>query len=215
MKQFVIFDLDGTLLNSIGDLASANNYALDKLGFPTHPIEAYYQFVCNGIMKLFERSLPPEERTSENLQKMRELFVPYYNEHGCERSFPYEGITEVLKTLQARGIKMAVASNKYHEGTEKLVRHFFPDIMFSSVCGQREGFPMKPDPLLVQQMMQKAQVSPKHTLYVGDSGVDMQTAHNAGVDACAVLWGFRSREELSAFHPAYMISNPRAILEII
>jgi len=215
MKQLVIFDLDGTLLNSIGDLASATNYALEKLGFPTHPTESYYQFVCNGIMKLFERALPADARTPENLQKMRELFLPYYDEHGAEHSFPYDGIMEVLKSLQARGIKLAVASNKHHQGTEKLVRHFFSDITFSSVYGQREGFPMKPDPLLVQQMIQTAQVTPENTLYVGDSAVDMQTANNAKVDSCAVLWGFRSLEELTPEHPTHIVKQPVEILRIV
>ena len=215
MKQLVIFDLDGTLINSIGDLAEATNYALAKLGFPTHPEEAYYQFVCNGIMKLFERALPQNVRTPNMLQKMRGLFVPYYDAHSTDHSEVYEGISEILKNLQARGIKLAVASNKHHAATEKLVRHYFPDITFSSVYGQREGFPMKPDPLLVKQMMQTAQVTPENTLYVGDSAVDMQTAHNAQVEGCAVLWGFRSREELEGAHPTYIIERPIDILKVV
>ena len=215
MKQLVIFDLDGTLLNTIADLAAATNYALAKLGYPIHPEQAYFQFVGNGINKLFERALPEFARTSENIRKMRDLFVPYYDAHNADKTVPYKGIAEVLKNLQARGVKLAVASNKYQAATEKLIAHYFPEISFVAVCGQQDGFPLKPDAALVHYIMQEAQVPAEHTLYVGDSNVDMQTAKNAKVDACAVLWGFRSREELAAFAPAYMISQPADLLDII
>lgn len=215
MKKLIIFDLDGTLLNTIDDLAAATNQALAQLGYPTHKTDAYFYFVGNGIHKLFERALPPQARNAEMLQRMRALFVPYYNAHGTDLTRPYEGVLEVLQTLQAHGVQLAVASNKYQAATEQLVKHFFPDIQFVSVLGQREGLPTKPNPLFVQEILKISGVAAADTLYVGDSNVDMQTAYNSGVDACAVLWGFRSQEELAEYHPAYMISRASELLDIV
>lgn len=214
MKKLVIFDLDGTLLNTIADLATATNQALEKLHFPTHPTQAYLRFVGNGINKLFERALPEVARTPENVLRVRGLFVPYYNEHGTDLTRPYDGIPAVLKQLQARGLKLAVASNKYQAATQELVKHFFPEISFAAVLGQREGLPTKPDPLFVQEILTQTGVTPEETLYVGDSDVDMQTAHNAKVEACAVLWGFRTEEELRAYSPVHMVRRPEEILNL-
>ncbi len=214
MKQLVIFDLDGTLLNTIDDLAAATNQALEKLHFPLHDTAAYLRFVGNGINKLFERALPAVARTPENILRVRELFVPYYNAHGTDLTRPYEGICTVLDQLQQRGLKLAVASNKYQEATRELVAHYFPQIPFSAVLGQREGLPTKPNPLFVQEIFTQTGVSAPDTLYVGDSEVDMQTARNAGVDACAVTWGFRTEQELASFTPAYMVHAPYEILQI-
>lgn len=215
MKKLVIFDLDGTLLNTIADLAQATNQALEKLHFPTHPEQAYLRFVGNGINKLFERALPPQARTPQHVQQVRALFVPYYNAHGADLTRPYEGIVPLLHALQARGLQLAVASNKYQQATEHLVQHYFPDIAFTAVYGQREGLPTKPDPLFVHAILRQAAVEPADTLYVGDSEVDMQTARHAGVDACAVTWGFRTREELAAYAPAYMADVPADILKAL
>ncbi len=215
MKKLVIFDLDGTLLNTIADLAAATNQALAKLGYPLHDTPAYLRFVGNGINKLFERALPQEERTPENVLRVRALFVPYYNQHGTDLTRPYDGIPQVLETLQKQGIKLAVASNKYQQATGELVKHYFPQIAFSAVLGQREGLPTKPDPLFVKEILKQTACTPQDTLYVGDSDVDMQTAKNAGVDACAVTWGFRTREELAAYHPKYMADKPQDILHML
>ncbi len=214
MKKLIIFDLDGTLLNTLADLAAATNQALDKLHFPTHPTQAYLRFVGNGINKLFERALPEAARTPENVLRVRNLFVPYYHEHGTDLTRPYDGIPAVLQQLQARGIKLAVASNKYQAATQELVKHFFPEIAFAAVLGQREGLPTKPNPLFVQEILTQTGIAPADTLYVGDSDVDMQTARNAGVEACAVLWGFRSEEELRAYSPAHMVRKPGEILKL-
>ena len=146
MKKIVIFDLDGTLLNTIADLATATNQALQHFGYPTHPIEAYRFFVGNGINKLFERALPEAERTEENVLRIRSQFIPYYNVHNADLSTPYPGIPELLGTLQEKKIHVAVASNKYQSATEKLINHYFPSIHFDAVLGQREGIPIKPDP---------------------------------------------------------------------
>lgn len=207
MKKIVIFDLDGTLLNTIADLATATNQALQHFGYPTHSIEAYRFFVGNGINKLFERALPEAERTEENVLRIRSQFIPYYNVHNADFSTPYPGIPEVLHTLQSHGILLAVASNKYQSATEKLIAHYFPTLRFEKVLGQREGIPVKPDPTIVNDILQATGLSATDALYVGDSGVDMQTALHAGVDAVGVTWGFRPRTELEAFQPMAIINR--------
>lgn len=195
-KRLAIFDLDGTLLDTVADLANATNQALAQCGYPTHPTDAYYQFVGNGINKLFFRALPEEARTEENVMRIRSLFVPYYNEHNADDSRPYPGVSELLRTLQAQGVQVAVASNKYQQATAKLVGHFFPDIRFAAVYGQREGVAIKPDPAIVADILNDTGISRADTIYIGDSGVDMQTARNAEVESIGVSWGFRSVEEL-------------------
>lgn len=214
MKKIVIFDLDGTLLNTITDLATATNQALKYFGYPTHPIEAYRFFVGNGINKLFERALPENKRTEQNILRIRSRFLPYYNEHNTDLSSPYPGISEVLHALQSKGIQLAVASNKYHSATEKLIAHYFPTIRFEVVLGQREGIPVKPDPTIVTDILRATGLTVQQALYVGDSGVDMQTALRAGVDAVGVDWGFRPRTELEAFHPKAIISQAKELLSL-
>ena len=215
MKKLVIFDLDGTLLNTIADLAAATNYALTQFGYPTHPTDAYRFFVGNGINKLFERALPEEERTPENVLRIRSKFVPYYNIHNADLSRPYPGIEELLNLLQQHHFQLAVASNKYQAATEKLVAHYFPEIHFTAVFGQREGVNVKPDPTIVFDILKLADVRKEDVLYVGDSGVDMQTAANAGVTACGVTWGFRPRTELEGFSPAGMSDVAEKIKKMV
>ena len=193
MKKLVIFDLDGTLLNTIADLAASTNHALAANGYPTHPTEEYRFFVGNGINKLFERALPEGEKTEANVLKIRQRFIPYYDVHCVDLTKPYPGIPELLKTLQQRSVQIAVASNKYQRATGKLIPYFFPDIHFTAILGQREGVPRKPDPQIVHEIMRMANVSTDEVLYVGDSNVDMQTANNARVDSVGVTWGFRPK----------------------
>jgi len=215
MKQLVIFDLDGTLLNTIADLAHSVNYALQENGYPIHQTEEYNFFVGNGIDKLFERALPEGEKTEENILKIRKTFLPYYNEHNTDYSSPYSGIPELLNKLQLKGIKLAVASNKYHEATQKLIAFYFPDIHFVEVLGQREGINAKPDPGVVYDILAKAGMEKENILYVGDSGVDMQTAKNANVTSCGVSWGFRPRTELESFQPDFIVDTAEEILHIL
>ena len=215
MKKLVIFDLDGTLLDTIADLAESANYALKQLGYPTHDVETIRTFVGNGINKLLERALPPHEQTEENVMRMRSHFVPYYDVHNADLSSPYPGIVNLLEDLQAKGIQIAVASNKYQAATVKLVKQYFPNIDFVEILGQREGINVKPDPTIVFDILKKAKVSCEKTLYVGDSGVDMQTAINAGVDAVGVTWGFRPRAELESFRPMGLIDKAKELLEFI
>ena len=214
MKKLVIFDLDGTLLDTIADLAAAANHALQKAGFPVYDTETLRTFVGNGISKLLERALPEWARTAENVERLRTDFVPYYDAHNAEQSKPYSGVAELLLRLQERGMMLAVASNKYQAATEKLVAHYFPAIRFVKVMGQREGVPVKPDPTIVFDIMEAAGVGKEDVLYVGDSGVDMQTAHNAGVDAVAVSWGFRPRTELEAFRPLAIIDRAEELADL-
>ena len=215
MKKLVIFDLDGTLLDTIADLAESANHALKQLGYPTRDVETIRTFVGNGVNKLLFRALPDEEKTEENMMRMRTHFVPYYDAHNADLSAPYPGIVALLEELQAKGLRMAVASNKYQEATVKLVKHYFPMIDFVEVLGQREGINVKPDPTIVFDILKKAGVSKEETLYVGDSGVDMQTAINAGVDAVGVTWGFRPRTELEDFHPMGLIDQAEELLGFV
>lgn len=215
MKKLVIFDLDGTLLNTIADLALSTNYALNKLGYPTHEVEAYNFMVGNGINKLFERALPEGEKTEENVLRVRKEFVPFYDMHNADESRPYPGIPELLSHLQDAGIQIAVASNKYQAATQKLIAHYFPTIKFTAVFGQRDGVNVKPDPTIVFDILKIANIEKNDVLYVGDSGVDMQTAANAGVTACGVTWGFRPRAELEEFNPAYIVDSAKEIERLL
>ena len=215
MKKLVIFDLDGTLLNTIADLATATTHSLQQLGYPTHSEDIIRTFVGNGINKLLERSLPADKQTEENVLRMRTYFVPFYDAHNADLSRPYPGITTLLEKLQNKGLMIAVASNKYQAATAKLIRKYFPSIHFVEVLGQREGISIKPAPSIVFEILKKADVDREEVLYVGDSGVDMQTANNAGVDAIAVTWGFRSQTELERFNPRGIIHQAEELLNFI
>lgn len=214
MKKLVIFDLDGTLLNTIADLAQSTNHALAELGYPVHDEDSYRQRVGNGINKLFERALPEGEKTEENVLRMRQAFIPYYNIHNADRSLPYPGIPALLQHLQQKGIRLAVASNKYQAATSKLIAHYFPDINFAAVLGQRDGIPVKPDPAIVHDILRVCPVPPADVLYVGDSAVDMQTAINARVTSCGVTWGFRPRAELEALCPDHIVDRAEDIARL-
>ena len=171
--------------------------------------------VGNGINKLFERALPEGENTEANVLRVRQKFIPYYDIHNADKSLPYPGIPELLANLQTQGIQLAVASNKYQAAAEKLIAHYFPSIHFVAVFGQREGIPTKPVPAVVHEILKIADMTSTDTLYVGDSGVDMQTAINAGVTSCGVTWGFRPRTELEAFHPDYIVERAEEIARIV
>ncbi|MCE2617091.1 MAG: HAD family hydrolase [Phocaeicola sp.] len=215
MKKLIIFDLDGTLLNTIADLATATNQALASYGYPTHDIPQYKYFVGNGINKLFERALPEGKKNQEQVLKIRERFIPYYNEHLTDFTQPYPGIPDLLESIQQSNIRIAVASNKYQQATSKLIPHFFPNINFTAIFGQREGVPRKPDPTIVYDIMKIADVSKEEVLYCGDSNVDMQTAIHAGVDGVGVTWGFRPRTELEKEHPFAIVDTTDEILKYL
>ncbi len=214
-QRLVIFDLDGTLLNTIGDLAVACNHMLNLRSLPAHTYEEYCSFVGNGIRRLVERALPDDLQTEEYVRAAREDFVSYYIEHIDEHTHPYDGIPALVTSLQAKGYKLAVASNKFQAGTEKLIRHFFPDISFVDICGNREGVPLKPDTALVDIILQKAGVALEDCIMVGDSAVDMMTAHNAGIHSVGVSWGFRSIEELREADAEHIVNTIEELKEVL
>ncbi len=210
----IIFDLDGTLINTIADLGLACNHALACAGYPTHELAEYPHLVGNGVNKLIERALPAsakqdKQQTEAEIQRLRKDFIPYYNTHNCDHTVPYDGMTEVLATLKQRGAKLAVASNKYQEATRKIIDHYFPNT-FDVVFGEREGVPRKPDPQVVHDIL--ALLPDEKVVYVGDSLVDIATARNAGLPVIACSWGFVSREELEAAKPDYLIDTTKEIL---
>ena len=216
MTKLAIFDLDGTLLNTVEDLGNATNYALEQCGFPIHPIDEYYQMVGRGIYNLFRAAIPSEYATEDNVQRMASYFIPYYDEHKCDFTRPYDGILQMLKIITGRGVRLAIASNKYQDGAEKLVRHFFGEYDFVKILGQREGQPIKPDPAIVNQVLEKVpDITKDETVYVGDSNVDMQTGANACVRTIGVTWGFRSRAELAAYNPSALVDTPAELADEI
>ena len=216
MYKLVIFDLDGTLLDTMEDIANGVNHALIACGCPTIEIAECRKLVGHGIKNLLRDALPKEMKTEEMLGKMCEYFYPYYNAHISDFTRPYAGIPEALKTISERGIKLAVASNKFQAGTEELVRKFFGDIDFVAVLGQREGYSIKPDAGVVFEIMDEVpEIKAEDVLYCGDSDVDMQTGNNAGVRTLAVTWGFRPLEMLQAHRPWRIIDNTSEICDVI
>jgi phosphoglycolate phosphatase len=215
MKKLVILDLDGTLLNTIMDLGTATNYALSQMGFNTHPIASYNNMVGNGVRKLLERALPDDERSPHNIDEMRRHFMVYYDEHLWDKTTVYPGVRELLDELVSRGINIAVASNKYQSAVDRLVQHFFGDLKWAAVYGQREGVPVKPDPSVVFEVLTDCPTPKDDVLYVGDSGVDMATAQRACVESCGVTWGFRSRQELEDGYADHIVDIADDILSLV
>ena len=213
MYGLVIFDLDGTLLNTIGDLAAAGNHALAEMGLPQHDTEKYKHFVGNGIPKLVERMLPAGH-TPQDEERALALFSGYYGAHKTDLTAPYDGMPELVRKLGESGVICACNSNKAHEFSQALVRQFYgADI--HDVIGAGQGFPTKPSPEAARELMRRHGADERGTLYVGDSDVDMLTAHNAGIDACGALWGFRGRAELEGCHPKYLAENAQELGRII
>jgi phosphoglycolate phosphatase len=216
MIKLIIFDLDGTLLDTIEDIAQACNYALRQCGCPERSLSEFNSMIGHGIFNLFRCALPQEKRSEEMVRQMHSHFVPWYREHICDRTRPYPGIYEVLDTLAEKGISFAVASNKYQEGTELLTEKFFGRYNFRCVLGQRTGKPIKPDPEIINEILREAGgIKCDETVYCGDSDVDMQTGINAGVRTIGATWGFRSREELAAYSPWVLAEKTEDISEAI
>ncbi|NLJ82153.1 MAG: HAD family hydrolase [Bacteroidales bacterium] len=211
--KLIIFDLDGTLLNTLEDLADSGNYILSKYGFNQHSLDDYRYFVGNGIYKLVERILPENKREKTFVEEVRSEFMSYYDQHKADKTAPYQGIIELLEELQQRGIQMAIASNKAQEAMDPLVEFYFPTVTFAAVFGQRTGIPTKPNPDIVFDILNKTNISKSDTLYVGDTAVDMQTAKSAGVKSVGVLWGFRPKEELVQAQAELIIEKPEELLK--
>lgn len=213
--RLIVFDLDGTLLNSLEDLADSANWVLEQHGFPTHPVDAYRYFVGDGVRKLIERILPQEERTEARIEQCRQEFVAYYKVHMEDKTSVYEGITELLVELKNRGLKIAVATNKVHIAVKPLMEKYFPEIRFDSMIGQREGVPVKPAPQIMFDILREIGCEPSEALHVGDTATDMQLAHNAGVTPVGVLWGYRPLEELQEAGAKFIIEKPEELLRLV
>lgn len=215
MKKLVIFDLDGTLLNTIEDLGHAANYALEKNGLPTHTIASYPFFVGNGVRRLITRVLPEDNRTPAMIDTLLKDFREFYDVHCCDCTKPYAGIPELLRDLRDQDVKVAVASNKYDAAVQKIINHYFGDINFVAIQGQVDGVNVKPDPSIVFGILAKAQVPKSEVLYVGDSGVDMETARRACIDSVGVTWGFRPEKELVEYYAGTIVHQPNVILDLL
>lgn len=213
----IIFDLDGTLVNTIDDLGRACNYALARFGYPTHPLENYPNLVGNGVSKLIERALPPFATNSQMdrnilIQRIRKEFVSYYNEHNCDFTRPYYGMVELVRCLRNHGHNLAVASNKYQQATEKVVNYFYPNL-FDVILGERPNVPRKPNPQIVYDIL--SFLPNDKVLYVGDSLVDVATARNATIPIAVCTWGFVPRELLVDAVPDFLIDHPDQLLSTI
>lgn len=213
MKKLVIFDLDGTLLNTIYDLGEACNFALRKMGYTQHPIPAYNYMVGNGVRKLMERAQPDADE--KEINELLEYFKEYYDSHCTVNTKPYKGIADLLRELTSRGVSVAVASNKYQEATSKIIEHYFPEIPFVAVKGQIAERPVKPDPSIVFSILSEYPTPKSEVLYVGDSGVDMETARRACVESVGVTWGFRPVTELREALADNIVTEPSEILNLL
>ncbi len=215
MIKTILFDLDGTLLNTIDDLADAGNWVCAQHGWPTFTVEQFKHMVGNGIPKLIERFSPESARTPDQLAATLAEFTARYDAHKEDKTAPYPGIPELLDALKAEGIQTAVFSNKADPLCGKIIEHYFGAGSFSIVRGNRPGVPTKPDPTGVYSLMKDLGADTSSTLFVGDSDVDILTGHNAGLPAMGALWGFRGRAELTAAGADALAAVPADILDFV
>lgn len=206
--QAVIFDLDGTLLDTLPDLAGAANRTLASQGYPTHPVEAYRWFVGDGSAMLIERAMPADQRSPENIKVCLNIHLQDYDRHWAEATQPYAGIPELLAHLAHCRLPFAVVTNKPHQSALVALAHFFPGVDFEFISGLYQGIAKKPDPLQALAAAQAMGISPGRCLFLGDSGVDMQTARNAAMTPIGAAWGYRTREELNQAGAWRIIQHP-------
>ena len=215
----ILWDLDGTLIDTLDDLGEAVSHTLRLRGLPTHGREDYRRMVGHGVRNLVKRALEASgvqiEDTPDGdafLDEALADFKAYYSAHIDVYSKPYPGIPELLAELDAAGVKLAVVSNKFQEGTDHLIREFFPKIRFVAILGNRPGYPLKPDPAIVEEAISLAGISRPEALLIGDSPTDMHTAENGGIDSLAVSWGYRTREDLAAYPIVDSVADLRKII---
>ena len=211
--KLAVFDMDGTILNTLEDLADATNYALRECGMPEHSIDDVRRFVGNGMGKLIERAVVPGT-DDEGRHEVRRKFAKYYHEHGTDKTAPYPGIPELLRNLRAAGCMTAVVSNKIDSAVQELCEHFF-DGCFDYALGEREGIARKPAPDMCRYVLEQLGVDPSDAVYIGDSDVDVQTAENSGLDGIYVEWGFRGRDFLIEHGAQTICSTPEEVQELI
>ncbi len=211
--KLAIFDLDGTILDTLEDLADAMNYALGEHGYPGRTIEEVRRFVGNGIRKLIERAVPAG-LAKEEIDRVHETFSAYYQQHCADKTRPYEGVPPLLERLRAAGCLMAVVSNKADAAVQPLCRRYYNGL-FDYAVGERTGIRRKPDPDSVQEVLRRLQVEAADAVYIGDSEVDIQTAKNAGLDSIIVTWGFRDRDYLESQGGRRFVDRPEEIEQII
>lgn len=213
MKKFVVFDLDGTLLNTIADLGNACNYALKEMGYSPHPLTAYNYMVGNGVRRLMERAEP--DATPDTIDMLLSKFREYYDEHCTDLTRPYPGIPELLTELQDKGVAVAVTSNKYQFAVNRIISHYFGDITFAAILGEVPDRPKKPDPSIVFEALNIHPTPKREVLYVGDSAVDIETARRACIESVGVTWGFRPVSELRSAYADHIVSDPSEILKYV
>ncbi len=212
----IIFDLDGTLADTLAGIAASMNQTLADFGYPTHPTDAYRRFVGDGIHKLIERALPPPPETdAQERERFLEAYLPRLSARGEAMNKPYPGITDMLDGLAARGLRLAVLSNKPHDATVACVDDLFGLDRFTLVRGHVESVPLKPDPGSVQPMLEELDVEAGRTFYVGDSNVDMDLANAAGMIGIGAAWGLRGRAELEAHGATHVIDHPMELVPLI
>lgn len=214
MIKAVLFDLDGTLADSLIDLADGVNRAIASKGFPTHEVEAFKYFVGDGIPKMIERALPEDNRDAATINEIKDIFLPYYAIHYADNTYAYEGMPELVNTLKSQGFIVAVVTNKEQHMANEVVKSLYGDV-FDLIFGKRDGIPAKPDPTAALMAMEELGVTPEECVFIGDSGMDVATAVNSGAVPVGEIWGFRKEDELLANGAKYIISKPDELLDII
>lgn len=209
-----IFDLDGTLLNTIDDLASAGNKVLEEMGFPAHSVDQYAAFVGDGMKTLVRRILP-QNHNEDQFQEACTLFRKFYADGWADYTEKYQNIDQMLMQLKQMNIGCCILSNKPHKFTRMCVEHFFLENSFKIVLGQRENVPKKPHPQGALDILEQLEVSGEQCVYVGDTAVDMKTGNDAGLFTIGVTWGFRDREELEANHADLIVNDPMEIVKYV
>lgn len=214
MFKLAIFDMDGTILDTLIDLAEACNHALRKGGFPVHEVDEYRNFVGRGPAYLVEQALPADNRDGATVKKTREAFAEYYEAHDMDATKPYDGVIGAMESIREAGVGVAVLSNKPHGYAIHLSEVYFPGLIDLSV-GSRDGVPLKPDPAPGLEIMRHFGASPDETVYIGDSGVDMQTGKRLGAYTVGVSWGFRPKSELQEQGADVIIDKVDELCKII
>jgi phosphoglycolate phosphatase len=213
--EAVLFDLDGTLIDTVDDIGDAANRVLSNRGFPMHPISTYYQFIGEGVKVLFTRALPQEKRNEDLINTCLKEFVEDYRRNYDVKSQPYDGISEMLNALNVRGLKLAILSNKPDPLTKDCVTSLLSNWDFDVVFGQRDSVPRKPNPQAALEIAEKLSISPSDFLYLGDTAIDMKTAVSAGMFPVGAAWGFRPLKELKENGARVIIGKPIQLLDLI